>query len=176
MLHLSERWKESANNYWAARDTCPLFCHVCLLHWSSVGYLISSWVTADKLRCLKYWHVRGLLSAAVQRLLIARVLSTSCCFLLVSEALLCIVCGGKPGPFSGKMIEGWFWTWDHHSMQKFGYCLFFHWSPFFVETGELNKCTVGLWRKQRLCSYRACLKFHWYHWYFFVDPVKRYSR
>lgn len=128
---------------------------------SSVEYLISNWVTADKLRCLKYWCVRGLLSAAVQRLVIAYVLSTSCCFPLVSEALLCIICGGKSGPFSGKMIKGWFWSWDHHSVQEIWLLLVFPLKSLFVETSKVSKCTVGLWRKQGLCSYRACLKYHW---------------
>lgn len=174
-VHLSERWKESANNYWAARDTCPFFCHVHLVHWSSVEYLISNWVTADKLRCLKYWCVRGLLSAAVQRLVIAYVLSTSCCFPLVSEALLCIICGGKSGPFSGKMIKGWFWSWDHHSVQEIWLLLVFPLKSLFVETSKVSKCTVGLWRKQGLCSYRACLKYHW-NFFCWSSKVKRCSR
>lgn len=66
--------------------------------------MISNWVTADKLRSLKWWYVKGLSNAAVQRVVIACVLSTSCCFLLEYEAWLCIVCGSKSGLSSGKVI------------------------------------------------------------------------
>lgn len=81
-------------------------CNFSLVHLSCIEYLF-----ANKLRYVKWWHERGLLSAAAQSLVIVYVLSAFCCFLLVSESslALCSVCDGS-GTLSGKMIKSWLWA------------------------------------------------------------------